>query len=83
MAGERLYSEFSDDKGTDWRVSIYDTNVTWSDTNKASFVLGGEGFVIKYSGNNEQQHQPIIGSSVEFTLYEETADLRHRRSVHL
>jgi len=81
MAGERLYSEFSDDKGTDWRVSIYDTNVTWNAANKASFVLGAEGFVIKYSGNNEQQHQPIIGSSVEFTLYEETAD--HTQTLDL
>ena len=80
MAGERLYSEFKDDKGTDWRVSIYDTG-TWNAANKASFVLGAEGFIIKYSGNNEQQHQPIIGSSVEFTLYEETSS--HTQTLNL
>ena len=81
MAGERLYSEFKDDKGTDWRVSIYDTNSLWNPTNKASFVLGAEGFVLRYSGNNEQQHQPIIGSSVEFTLYEETSS--HTQTLDL
>ncbi len=73
MAGERLYGEFTDDKGTDWRVSIYDTNAAWNAANKTEFTLGAEGFVIRYSGNNEQQHQPIIGSSVEFTLFENVA----------
>lgn len=81
MPGERLYSEFKDDKGTDWRVSIYDTNGTWNPANKASFKLGSEGFVISYTGNNEQQHQPIIGSSVEFTLYEENSD--HTNTLNL
>ena len=73
MAGERLYGEFTDDKGTDWRVSIYDTNAAWDASNATEFTLGAEGFVIRYSGNNEQQHQPIIGSSVEFTLFENVA----------
>ena len=70
MAGERLYGEFQDDKGTSWRVSIYDTNASWNAANKEEFTLGSEGFVLSYSGNNEQQHQPIIGSSVELTMYE-------------
>lgn len=74
MAGERLFSEFTDDDGNDWRVSIYDTNAAWNSALATSFVLGGEGFVLSYSGNNEQQFQPIIGSSVEFTLYEQTSD---------
>ena len=73
MAGERLYSEFTDDKGTAWRVSIYDTNGTWDPASATSFVLGSEGFILNYPGNNEQQHQPVIGSSVEFTLYEQTS----------
>ena len=81
MAGERLYSEFRDDKGMDWRVSIYDTNAVWNPANKESFVLGAEGFVIKYEGNNEQSFQPIIPSSVEFTLFEETAD--HTQTLDL
>jgi hypothetical protein len=47
MAGERLYGEFTDDKGTDWRVSIYDTNAAWNAANKTEFTLGAEGFVIR------------------------------------
>jgi hypothetical protein len=73
MAGNRLYGEFTDDKGDSWRVSIYDTNVTWNAANATEFTLGSEGFVLSYSGNNEQQHQPIIGSTVAFTLYEQVA----------
>ena len=81
MAGERLYSEFKDDKGEDWRVSIYDTNTLWNSANAEPFTLGAEGFTIKYSGNNEQQHQPVIPSSVEFTLYEENSD--HTQTLDL
>ena len=81
MAGERLYSEFTDDDGNDWRVSIYDTNAAWNVANAESFVLGSEGFVLAYSGNNEQQYQAIIGSSVEFTLFEETSD--HTQTLDL
>jgi hypothetical protein len=81
MAGERLYSEFTDHYGDDWRVSIYDTNGAWNPDNAESFRLGGEGFILKYSGANEQQYQPIIASSLEFTLYEENAD--HTQTLDL
>lgn len=81
MAGERLYGEFQDDKGTSWRVSIYDTDASWNAANKEEFTLGSEGFVLSYSGNNEQQHQPIIGSSVEFTMYEN--DSAHTSTLDL
>jgi hypothetical protein len=73
MAGNRLYSEFSNDNGDVYRVSIYDTNAAWNTANASTFKLGSEGFTLSYSGNNEQQHQPIIPSTVEFTLYEETS----------
>ena len=81
MAGERLYGEFQDDKGTSWRVSIYDTDASWNAANREEFTLGSEGFVLSYSGNNEQQHQPIIGSSVEFTMYEN--DNAHTQTLDL
>ena len=81
MAGERLYSEFKNDDGDVFRVSIYDTDVTWNVANRESFKLGGDGFTLSYSGNNEQQHQPVIPSSVEFTLYEETSD--HTQTLDL
>jgi hypothetical protein len=73
MAGERLYSEFKDNEGDVWRVSIYDTNATWDAANKTAFTLGSDGFVLQYSGNNEQQHDPVIGSSVQFVLFEQVA----------
>ena len=73
MAGERLYSEFKNDVGAVYRVSIYDTNSLWNEANKTAFTLGADGFTLSYSGNNEQQHQPIIGSSCSFTLYENAA----------
>ena len=73
MAGNRLYSEFKNDNGDVYRVSIYDTNATWNPANASTFKLGSDGFTLSYSGNNEQQHQPIIPSTVEFTLYEETS----------
>lgn len=73
MAGERLYSEFKDDDSEVWRVSIYDTNPTWNAANAVSFSLGGEGFILKYTGNNEQQYQAIIGSSVELTMFEQVS----------
>jgi len=81
MAGERLYSEFTDHYGDDWRVSIYDTNASWNAANAESFRLGGEGFILSYSGANEQQFQPIVPSSLEFTLYEENAD--HTQTLDL
>jgi hypothetical protein len=81
MAGERLYSEFKDDDGEDWRISIYDTNPTWNAANAVSFLLGGEGFILKYSGNNEQQYQAIIGSSVELTMLEQVSS--HTQTLDL
>ena len=66
----RLYSEFTDDLGGDWRVNIHDANFTGT---TQTFVLGADGFVLRYSGNNEDRYQPIIGSEVTFTLMEENA----------
>lgn len=73
MAGERLYGEFTDDTNESWRVSIYDTNSTWNAANKTEFTLGPDGFTLRYTGDTEQQHQPIIASSVTFTLFEQVA----------
>ena len=64
----RLYSEFTDDLGGDWRVNIHDANFTGT---TQTFVLGADGFVLRYAGNNEDRYQPVIGSEVTFTLMEE------------
>ena len=63
----RLYAEFTDDQGTDWRLNIHDADYTGS---AVEFNLGADGFVLRYSGNNEDRYQPIIGSEVTFTLTE-------------
>ena len=63
----RLFAEFTDDQGTDWRVNIHDEDYTGS---AVEFNLGADGFVLRYSGNNEDRYQPVIGSEVSFTLTE-------------
>lgn len=66
----RLYAEFTDDLGTDWRLNIHDADFGGT---AAEFKLGGDGFVLRYSGNNEDRYQPVIGSEVTFTLTEENS----------
>ena len=67
----RLFAEFTDDQGTSWRLNIHDADYVGS---AVEFNLGADGFVLRYSGNNEDRYQPIIGSEVTFTLTEtETA----------
>jgi len=66
----RLYAEFTDDLGTDWRVNIHQNG--WQ-VSAVEFTLGADGFVLRYSGNNEDRYQPVIGSEVTFTLVENNA----------
>ena len=66
----RLYAEFKDDLGDDWRLNIHDANYGGS---AIEFKLGADGFVFRYSGDNENRHQSIIGSEVTFTLTEENS----------
>ena len=66
----RLYAEFTDDQGTDWRLNIHDADFTGV---ARQFNLSADGFVLRYSGNNEDRYQPIIGSEVTFTLTETEA----------
>ena len=63
----RLFAEFTDDQGTDWRLNIHDADYVGS---AVEFKLGADGFVLRYSGNNEDRHQSVIGSEVTFTLTE-------------
>ena len=65
MATIRFYGEFKDEVGDVWRINLHDTSYSGSAT---EVKLGAEGFVLSYAGNNEDRHQPIIGSSVEFTV---------------
>ena len=66
----RLFAEFTDDLGTDYRVNIHDANFTGT---AGQFKLGADGFVLRYTGNNEDRMQGVIGSEVTFTLTEQTS----------
>ena len=66
----RLYAEFTDDLGTDYRLNIHDANFTGT---AGTFKLGADGFVLRYTGNNEERLQGVIASEVTFTLTEETS----------
>ena len=66
----RLYAEFTDDLGTDYRVNIHDADFTGT---AGTFKLGADGFVLTYTGNNEDRMQGVIGSELTFTLTEQTS----------
>ena len=66
----RLFAEFKDDQGQDWRVNIHDEDFTGTAT---EFTLGADGFVLRYTGDNENRYQPVIGSELTFTLVEQGA----------
>lgn len=63
----RLHAEFQDDLGTVYKLNIHQAGFVGSST---EFNLGADGFTLRYSGNNEDRMQPIIGSEVTFTLTE-------------
>lgn len=66
----RLFAEFTDDLGNDYRLNIHQNG--WQVT-PFEFNLGGDGFTLRYSGDNENRMQPIIGSELTFTLTENDA----------
>jgi hypothetical protein len=68
MDAIRLYAEFTDDVGTDWRLNIHDGSFGGVAT---EFKLAPAGFVLSYSGSNEDRFQAIVPSQVEFTLVEQ------------
>ena len=68
MATVRFYGEFMDEVGDTWRINLHDTDYSGTAT---EVTLGAEGFALSYAGNSEDRHQPIIGSSVEFTVMNE------------
>ncbi len=66
----RLYAEFQDDLGTVYKLNIHQAGFG---ATARQFNLGADGFTLRYSGNNEDRMQPIIGSEVAFTLTENEA----------
>jgi hypothetical protein len=70
MDAIRLYAEFQDDLGTEYRLNIHQAG--WQ-VSPVEFYLGADGFTLSYSGDNENRMQPIIGSELTFTLTEDNA----------
>ena len=68
MATIRFFGEFRDDLGTDWRINLHDTAYNGTAT---EITLGAEGFQLRYTGDSENRFQPVIGSSVTFTIMNE------------
>ncbi len=66
MATIRFYGEFKDDKGDTWRVNLHDTGY---DGTAYENKLGADGFTLSYSGDSENRYQGIIGSSVQFIMF--------------
>ena len=60
-------SEFTDEKGTTWKVKIVDGSISTGDLNYA-FTLGPDGFRLSYDYDNFDRCKPILGSKVEITL---------------
>jgi hypothetical protein len=68
----RLRAEFSDILGEVWQLNIHDSNYSGS---VVSFNVGGDAYQLRYEGNNEDRHQPVIGSSLEFSIIENSASI--------
>lgn len=66
--GVRLTSTFNDEHGGRWKIDIHDSDYSSS---ASEFTVGGDGFTLSYDGKADDLLDPIIGSSLEFTFYEE------------
>lgn len=66
MANVRYYSEFRTLKGDFYLLEIYDTSFTGDETR---VYTDSSGFTLTHDGETDQVYSPIIGSSVQFNLY--------------
>ncbi len=66
----RLFAEFKDDLGNDYRLNIHQAG--WQVT-PFEFNVYADGFTLRYTGDNENRMQAVIGSEVTFTLVENDA----------
>ena len=61
-------SEFTDISGEDWKIKI-STTTAGVDLDKA-FNLGPDGFRLNYDFDEYDRCKPVIGSRVQFTMYQ-------------
>lgn len=64
----QLTGAFKDVYGTKWAVNIHNANHA---STSYEVVLGAEGFILNYEGNNEERLQPLIGSTLTFTIVDD------------
>ena len=67
----RLFAEFRDDSGILYQLNIWDANFTGTAT---EFTLGAEGFTLDYHADGDGTHQPLVASTCEFTMLEQSTD---------
>ena len=65
-------SEFTDISGEDWLVKVYTTEAG-TDLNK-TFNLGPDGFRLSYDFDEYDRCKPIVGSRVQFTMYQNDSE---------
>lgn len=68
--GEIRHSEFRDNVGGDWRISILKDGHTGSST---SFKCGGQGFELKYNGEGDDIDSSIKSSECTFVFFSESS----------
>ena len=65
-------AEFTDISGEDWLVKVYTTDAG-VDLNK-TFNLGPDGFRLSYDFDEYDRCKPIVGSRVQFTMYQNDSE---------
>jgi len=65
-------SEFTDISDEDWLVKVYSTDAG-VDLNK-TFNLGPDGFRLSYDFDEYDRCKPIVGSRVQFTMYQNDSE---------
>jgi len=66
MANVRYYSEFRTQKGDFYLLEIYDTSFTGDESR---VYTDGSGFTLSHDGETDELYSPIIGSSLNFNVY--------------
>jgi hypothetical protein len=67
----KFFSEFADEKGEEWQINIQDT--AFPGGTPIELALASDGFTLSYKGDNEKKFTPIIGSSVSFTVFNDSS----------
>jgi hypothetical protein len=63
----RAYYEFTNDKEATYRVELHGPDLF---IDPAEWAPSSEGFTLSYDGGNDEPLRPIVGSKVQFTVYD-------------